>query len=275
MKSVYIAGVARSGTSWLGQIFNSSPDVQFRFQPLFSYELKGRVNEDSSSEDYQKFLNDMAECKTDFLTQQKAIEQGIYPRFDKNEVHSHLVFKENRYQSIIEPMLRRNSNVCALGIIRHPCAVLHSWTNNEKEFPPGSDIRSEWRFGSCKNSGNEDYFGYYKWKEVANMYLDLALKYPDRFYLVQYEELLNRTIEKAKDMFMFFGIPWSKQTQDFLISSHSSHLDSYYSVFKNPISLRNPTWKSKLPEFIVNEIYSDLKGTRLERFLTTEDSPNQ
>ena len=37
MKNVAIFGVPRSGTSWLGQIFNSSPMVAYRFQPLFSY----------------------------------------------------------------------------------------------------------------------------------------------------------------------------------------------------------------------------------------------
>ena len=41
----YLAGVARSGTSWLGQIFDSSPEVRYSFQPLFSYEFKNRVNE--------------------------------------------------------------------------------------------------------------------------------------------------------------------------------------------------------------------------------------
>lgn len=31
---IYVAGVARSGTSWIAQILNSHPDVCFRFQPF-------------------------------------------------------------------------------------------------------------------------------------------------------------------------------------------------------------------------------------------------
>ena len=37
---VAIHGVPRSGTSWIGEIINSSPNVLYKFQPLFSYALK-------------------------------------------------------------------------------------------------------------------------------------------------------------------------------------------------------------------------------------------
>ena len=54
-----IFGVPRSGTSWLSQIFNSHPDVAMRFQPLFSYSHKGRVSEDSSSEEISEFFDEL------------------------------------------------------------------------------------------------------------------------------------------------------------------------------------------------------------------------
>ncbi|MGB4737790.1 MAG: sulfotransferase domain-containing protein, partial [Fuerstiella sp.] len=66
-KVVWIAGVARSGTSWIGQIFNSHQNVRYRFQPLFSYEFKSRVNEDSTDAEHQQFLNDLWDTETDFL----------------------------------------------------------------------------------------------------------------------------------------------------------------------------------------------------------------
>ena len=37
---ISIHGVPRSGTSWLGQILDSSPKVRYKFQPLFSYAFK-------------------------------------------------------------------------------------------------------------------------------------------------------------------------------------------------------------------------------------------
>ena len=178
-KVIYIGGVARSGTSWIGQIFNSSPDIRFRFQPLFAYEFRGKFNEDSDGSEYQKFYSDLYVSDSEFLTQKDKVIAGVYPEFDKT-TETILAFKENRFQSYIEPMLRKSENLNFIGVIRNPNATLNSWSQNAKEFPEGSVLENEWRFANCKNNGNEDYFGYYKWKEVANLYLDLEEKYGSR-----------------------------------------------------------------------------------------------
>jgi len=266
MNIVYIAGVARSGTSWLGQIFNSAPDVLFRFQPFFSYEFKNRVNEDSSREEFEALFRDMMENETPFLTQSEKQKSGEYPRFEKSTEVRHLVFKENRYQSFLEPMLRKVPNLQAVGLVRHPCAVLNSWKNNEKEFPAGADLMKEWRFGSCKNMGNEDYFGYYKWKEVANLYLDLLQKYPNRFFLLKYEDIVRNPEVKIKQVFDFLNIEFTNSTLEFLKASTSTHQESYYSVFKTRMVVNK--WRDEFPDYITSEIEADLRGTRLARFLS-------
>ena len=265
LKAVYIAGVARSGTSWVGQIFNSSPDVIFKFQPLFSYEFKNRVNEDSTSDDFIKLITDMSGDDSEFLNQSRKIESKEYPEFEKNKDPSHIVFKENRYQNIIEPMMRKNNDLKLLGIIRNPNACLNSWMKLPKEFPEGSRPLDEWRYADCKNNGHQDFFGYYKWKEVANIYLDLKDKWPDRVYVVSYEELVRNSVLKVTEMFKFFGIPFSNQTTTFLTACASKHIDSPYSVFKDKSVVDQ--WKGELDSFITSEIEADLVGTRLERFL--------
>ena len=262
---IYIAGVARSGTSWFGQVFNSCPDVTFRFQPLFSYEFKGRVGEDSTDDEFQQFFRDLEATETPFLTQSDKIETGEYPRFIKNPTCSSLVFKENRYQSILLPMLRRTQNLRVLGLVRHPCAVLNSWRKNAKEFPPGSELAREWRFAACKNKGPEDYFGYFKWKEVANMYLDLQAQFPERFMLVRYEDAVSQPTETFRKLFDFFGVPFGNQTQTFLEESTNKHGESYYGVYKNANVADK--WKDELDPYIVEQIRADLAGTRLEQFV--------
>ena len=158
--TTYIAGVARSGTSWLGQIFNSSPDVRFKFQPLFAYEFKNRVDVDSKGSDFQKLIYSMYEKESKFLCQSDKQQSGDYPIFKKNNITPHLVFKENRYQYIIEPMMRNCLDMKLVGIIRNPNATINSWIKNPKEFPNGSNPLKEWRYGDCKNQGHEDFFGY-------------------------------------------------------------------------------------------------------------------
>ncbi len=263
----YLAGVARSGTSWIGQVFNSSPDVCFRFQPLFAYELKNHVNEDSPGSAYEQLFRDMMAADTPFLTQADKLASGEYPRFAKAATPRDLVFKENRYQSMLEPMLRRVPSLKAIGIIRHPCAVLNSWRKNPKEFPPGSELLAEWRFANCKNKGDEDYFGYYKWKEVANLYLDLEQQYPDRFRLLRYEDAVAAPEAAFVDLFRFAGIAYVEQTRDFLERSRRAHSESYYAVFKD-VSVVNK-WRGELDQYIISEIAADLRGTRLERFAST------
>ncbi|MFT5635026.1 MAG: hypothetical protein ACI89T_000457 [Cognaticolwellia sp.] len=266
MKNItYIAGVARSGTSWLGQIFDSAVNVNFRFQPLFSYEFKNKVNEDSSALEFEQLLVEMHDTATPFLTQEDKRSSGQYPNFPKNKVRDHLVFKENRYQNIIEPMMRKVPTMKLVAIIRNPNAALSSWMKNQKEFPAGSTPKDEWRYGDCKNQGHEDFFGYYKWKEVANMYLDLADKWPDRVYLIKYEDLVNAPLLMTEEMFSFCDISMDKQTSDFLSLSTKSHDNSPYSVFKSKQVIDN--WKSDFDPYITQEIFQDLQGTRLEKFI--------
>jgi hypothetical protein len=263
--SVWIGGVARSGTSWVGQIFNSHPQVRFRFQPLFSYEFKGQVNEESTPAEHHAFLDGLWSTESEFLTQADKVRSGDYPAFERSEVETTLVFKENRYQSVIEPMLRKVPNAYVIGLVRNPCAVINSWKNNAKEFPPGSVLRDEWRFGACKNIGPEDYFGYYKWKEVANLYLDLAEQYPERACVVRYEDIVSQRLERCAELFKFIGLDLDPQTTAFLTKSGDEHKGSYYSVFKDEdVTVK---WKQELDPYIAAEIEEDLRGTRLEQFL--------
>src|SRR5690606_40577357 len=57
---IAIHGAPRSGTSWLGQVFNSHPQVQYRYQPLFSYAFKGRVGAHSSRQEFLDLFADLA-----------------------------------------------------------------------------------------------------------------------------------------------------------------------------------------------------------------------
>jgi len=262
--AVLVAGVARSGTSWVGQILNSSEYVRFRFQPLFSYEFKNQVNEDSSPAEFRQFLDGLWATESDFLSQRDKIDLGDYPNFRKVDAAHTLVLKENRYQTVIEPMLRKVPELKLIGVIRNPCAVINSWRHNEKEFPAEAILRDEWRFGNCKNEGNQDYFGYYKWKEVANLYLDLQDQMPDRVRVVSYENLVENRAEEASEMFEYVGLQLGEQTRAFLEESSRARSDSYYSVFKD--SAVAGKWRAELDAYIVSEIQADVRDTRLEQF---------
>ena len=65
----WISGMPRSGTTWLSQIFASSPDVKLKFCPLFSYEFKNALNEKSSGDDWANLFWNVYNTESAFLDQ--------------------------------------------------------------------------------------------------------------------------------------------------------------------------------------------------------------
>ena len=166
MKKVAIHSVPRSGSTWLGQIFNSHPDVAYRYQPLFSYAFKDRLNDHSTMEEIRKFFEELSLSQDKFLLQ---IEEGSlsnkYPVFEKNLPPTHVVYKEVRYHHIVENLLKQDNEILVIGLVRNPMAVMHSWLKSPREFRRdlGWDVMEEWRSGASKNAGKiEEFYGFDK-----------------------------------------------------------------------------------------------------------------
>ena len=265
-KIVSIAGVARSGTTWLGEILNSSPDVAYRFQPLFSYAFKDRVGVNSTREEYAGFLQDLYNSDDPFLLQTEKREAGILPLFKKVYSPQVLAMKNARYHYLLIRFLGYFENLKVLAVVRNPCAVLTSWMSLPKEFPVGSDPWLEWRLGTCKNQNKaENFFGFYKWREAANIFIDLQNISPDRVRVVRYENLVENPTDVAESLFDFCGLDFGDQTRHFLDESIKRYSDNPYSVYKNKSA--EDSWRDKLDARIIKDIERELVGTRLEIFL--------
>ncbi len=76
LAKIAVHGVPRSGTSWLSEIFNSSPRVLFKYQPLFSYVLKDFLNPGSSREEIGAFFEKSGRILV-ALTMQEILEEWI------------------------------------------------------------------------------------------------------------------------------------------------------------------------------------------------------
>lgn len=261
-----VAGAPRSGTSWLGQIVDSSPQVVYRYQPLFSYAFKNFVDFDSPPQRWQELFERLYVARDDFLEQRKQRESGAYPTFEKDPDPRLLAFKETRYHYLLRKMLESSGVLRLVAVVRNPCAVVNSWIRNPREFPPGSDLRTEWRFGACKNEGREEnFFGFYKWKELVHIFMDLRAQHPDRVHLVRYEDLLDRPEEESQRIFDFLGLQLGESTRRFLAESHQRTSEDPYGVFRAG-EVRD-RWRDELPDFIAREIERDLAGTALESYL--------
>lgn len=261
----WISGMPRSGTTWLSQIFASSPDVRLKFCPLFSYEFKNILDENSSAEDWNKLFIDVYQTNSEFLDQEHLRKNGLVPFFEQKNVNPrHLIIKSNRFHNLTPHILKLNDKIRFIHIVRHPCATIYSWLSNPSEFPAHADQLEEWKKGKCRKDGMGEFWGFDDWKQVTTQALSLSARYPERHKIVRYENLVNNTRHYAMVLFEFLNVPYVKQTEDFIERSHSRHDDNKYSVFKNP-KLKDK-WKIMLDPSIVTECLNELRGTELEQF---------
>ncbi|WP_353777936.1 sulfotransferase domain-containing protein [Winogradskyella sp. 3972H.M.0a.05] len=266
MIKVAIHSAPRSGSTWLGQLFNSSKNVKYCYQPLFSYALKDFLDDQSSSQQINDFYYELLKTKDDFINQTEAIEKGIIPKFEKREI-THICYKEVRYHHILENLMRNSEDLKLVLLIRHPLEVLSSWYKAPREFRKdlGWNFEEEWLHAEKKNENKpESFYGYQKWKDTSNLFLNLQEQNNDRVRLITYKELLEDTTTVTNNIFSFLELEFSDQTERFISESKSTNQSDAYSVYK--VKRNNKDWKA-LPEEVISYVANDLKGTNLERFL--------
>jgi hypothetical protein len=263
---VSITGMPRSGTSWIGMIFDSCPLVRYRLSPLFSYEYKNRVDESSSRQDWECVLRGAYGSGSVFMNQTERRQSGEYPLFpDKAEPAPVLVLKFNRFQNLVEPFLELFPEMRMLVVVRHPCGAIHSWLTAPKEFPPSADPMEHWRSGAIKKTGYGDFFGFEDWKRATRLHVRLARERPKQVRLARYEDIVRAPADRVHEMFRFFGLPFTAQTEAFLDRSRREHVPGPYSVFKPPAVIDR--WRHELQPSIRDEILAELSGTDLAEFI--------
>lgn len=266
MQKVAIHSVPRSGSSWLGEIINSSPEVRYAYQPLFSYKFKSALDENSSLTSIDQFYQDLTLSTDDFITQAQDRKNSLKPTFDKSTI-THIAYKEVRYHYILENMIKQDPNQKVIGLIRDPLAVLRSWKNAPREFRVDLewDFEQEWQFAKLKNEGRkEEYFGFEKWKETTTYFEKLSKKYSDNFLCVFYSDLLNNTEKEVFKIFEFLKIPITKQTLNFINESKTKEQSGTYSVYKNKQATK---YSEPLSEKIVQTVKNDCDDLGLSKYL--------
>jgi sulfotransferase family protein len=261
---VWICGMPRSGTSWLSQILDSSPFVNFKMAPLFSYRFKDSVSEFSSQSQWKKFFQDVFVSDDDFLNQTERINRGEFMTFPKNQKLTHLVIKDVRHHEVIDTLIRFNLPIKVIYIVRNPNAAIYSWISSKKEFPIDKDPLKEWKMGNCRKINKSEYWGFDDWKKLTYKYLNLNKKYPNKMLIVSYKDLVKDSIKVSTEIFNFCNLKINEQTFSFLRKSQTINHKSEFSVFKN-INVIDK-WKGKLLPKIIKEISNDLIGTELEIF---------
>lgn len=262
----WISGMPRSGTTWLSQILASCPDVRLKICPLFSYEFKNILDENSSAQQWKILFADVYQTNSDFLDQEYLRKQGLVPIFPEKSQHpGNLIIKSNRFHNLVPYILNLNRDIRFVHIVRHPCASIYSWISNPLEFPDNADPNNEWRAGLCRKTGPGEFWGFNDWVQVTRQALNLNEQYPNRHKIVRYEDLVRDPQGKTQELFEYFQLPYGNQTRDFLKLSHSRHDTHKRSVFKDPSTINR--WQQRLDPVIASACMDEVKGTDLEQFI--------
>ena len=254
----------RSGTTWISQIFASSPDVRLKFCPLFSYEFKNALNESSSTEEWRELFEKVYHTQSEYLDQEHLRKRGLIPEFKKKAQPSNLVIKSNRFHHLMPTLLDKHDSIRIIHIVRHPCATLYSWLNNPNEFPDSASPEEEWRQGLCRKNAIGEFWGFDDWKKVTLSALRLSKKYPARHRIIRYEDLVAQPNRKSEALFTFLNIGFPQVTKKFIVDSQSKHDTHKHSIYKKDVLI--DLWKQQLSPSIIETCIEETKGTELEQF---------
>ncbi len=267
LTKVALHGVPRSGTSWIGEILNSSPYTLYKFQPLFSYAFKNFLSLASTSDDIHNFFEAISRTDDAFINQTDKRASGAYPSFNKRK-STHIIYKEVRYMNILFNMFRKCDEVYLIAVVRNPMSTINSWLKAPREFR--RDLKwlpqDEWRYARKKNMNKpEEYNGYEKWKEATNVFHQLKNLYPSRVNIIRYSRMLAHPIEETQKLFASIDLEMCNSTREFIVKSNNTDNQDPYSVFR--YSQRDDKWKTELDPHIAESIIKDLEGTPLQKYL--------
>ena len=108
LKIVSIHAPPRSGSTWLQAILESHPNITTRFQPLFSYEFKDCINNNTSKEEFNQFVKDLYSTDDPFVLSKSEFHKRnnvILPDYAKGIIKT-MVMKNVHNHNKIKTMIR-------------------------------------------------------------------------------------------------------------------------------------------------------------------------
>lgn len=252
MKYLFLSGMARSGTSWLGKIFASHPDILYHYEPFNLRNVRENIPAALKFWDYLPELRTL--CQEGNF--EEAARRFAIPLARFENVRDHILDREPffpqpqdpKIMAIKEDFTGLEKAIWVFGqvvtIVRNPLPMLNSlWNHTE--------------FG--RHYGMASFAQ--RWAENYSRVLELQETWPDFINIVRYEDLVAAPESAAKALFAWAGIDLHPEVSKFLRESVSRHEADPYSVFKDPAQVADD-YKKRLSAPVVEAVKRTIQGSR-------------
>ncbi len=246
----------RSGSTWLGSIFNSHPQVAYRFEPFHRFKSDARFtpyltqikNEQFRDADLPRLYDALLPAhplleKPPFFLKENSRTTGrqplwivarksglaarIFSRLFTPRGRPPLVFKEISMEAVMASLLKHTS-VRVVYLVRHPCATVESVVRGQNKgvMPAGrqgvlASLLEKHDPGLAQRFVPQlDGFGPVE-RTALLWRIDLetgmaAVRQTDRAMTLIYENLCEDSLTWSKKAFEHVGLQFLKPTQDYL-----------------------------------------------------------
>lgn len=281
--SVFLAGVGRSGTTWVANLLNDRNQYRVLFEPFHPH----RVPEATHFE-YLQYLRpdslrpDLYESASKILTGR--CRNGWCDKENSKRIATRRLIKEVRCNLMLKWLRKNFPGMPIMLLLRHPCAVASSWHKLNWGIEDGG-VRDDLQILLSQSELVSDYLGPFLSlaKDISSgferhvlvwcilNYVPLRQFSRDEVHLVFYEELCRNPEEEVTRMYSFLGrnsAPLNRRL--FERPSSQSRQDSAILTGGNLID----SWRESVPREWSVRAMEILSSFGLDKIYSTDSRPN-
>ncbi|MEM9006736.1 MAG: sulfotransferase [Cyanobacteria bacterium P01_F01_bin.86] len=280
--AVFLAGVSRSGTTWLSDVLNYKNQYRYMFEPFYPKEVelcqnldpKQYLAEDSKDEKFLEIANQVLSGN---------VRSYWADRFNAKSVSNRRLIKAIRANLFLKWLHKNFPELPIIFLIRHPVAVAVSkvkldWQRSLDKYLRQADLMNDFLYPfkdeivrseeQYKQSGNTFENHIFSW--CIENYVPLKQFRPDEMHIVFYENCCTDPESETRRLFSYLGQNYDESILDKINSaSKLSRKDSAINTGKNLVS----SWQKHVTDVQMKRAIEILELFNLNQIYSSEPMP--